>query len=112
MGLTKRVLFDDDPDCDGIRQELREAAAEQVAAFAFPIQTKRKNLLGRYPYWDPFWPSAVSTALKELDIEAIVVNERHCVRTNEQARAVRDRAEAIHKRRVADRERRQSGERD
>jgi hypothetical protein len=112
MGLTKRILFGDDPAHDGIRQERREAAAVRVAAFAFPIQTKRKNRLGRSPYWDPFWPSAVSAALKELGIEAIIVNERYCVRTIEQTRAVRDRAEAIHKKRVTDWERRQSRERD
>ena len=112
MGLTKRILFGDDPAHDGIRQKWREAAAERIAAFAFPIQTKRKNRLGRGPYWDPFLPSAVSAALKELGIEAIIVNERYCVRTTERARAVRDRAEVLHKERVVDWERGQSRERD
>lgn len=102
MGLTKRILFGDDSAHHGIRQAWREAAAERVTAFSFPIKTKRKNRLGLGPYWDPLWPSAVSAALKELGIEAIIVNERYCVRTIEQAQAVRSRAEAIHKKRVAD----------
>ena len=49
MGLTKRILFGDDPAFDGIRQTWCEAAAERTAVFAFPIQTKRKNQLG----WGP-----------------------------------------------------------
>lgn len=108
MGLTKRILFGNDPAFDGTRQAWREAAAKRIAAFAFPIQTKRRNRLGRGPYWDPFWPSAVTTALKELGIDALVVNERYCVRTDVQARAVRGHAEAIHKRRIAEWERCQS----
>lgn len=108
MGLTKNILFGDDPAHDSIREAWREAAAERIAAFPVPIQTKRKNRLGPGPYWDPFWPSALSTALKELGIEAIVVNERYCVRTDEQARAVLGRAEAVHKSRIAEWERRQS----
>jgi len=106
MGLMKKILFGDDPAHDPIRRSWREAASERVSAFPFPIQTKRKNRLGHRPYWDPFWPSAVSSALKELGIEAIVVNGKYCVATNEQACAIRNRAEAVHKQRIAQWERR------
>jgi hypothetical protein len=102
MGLIKKILFGDDPAHDAIREAWRKAAADRVAGFPFPIQTKRKNRLGRGPYWDPFWSSAVATALKELGVEAIIVNERYCVRTREEARGVRDRAEAIHKERIVE----------
>jgi hypothetical protein len=35
MGLTKRILFGDDPAFDGIRQAWCEAAAERIAAIEF-----------------------------------------------------------------------------
>jgi hypothetical protein len=44
----------------------------------------------------------VATALKELGVEAIIVNERYCVQTCDEARAVRVRAEAIHKEKIAE----------
>jgi hypothetical protein len=106
MGLMKTILLGDDPAHDGIRDVWRKAAADRVAKFPCPIQTKRKNRLGRGPYWDPFWRSAVATALKELGVEAIIVNERYCVRTCDEARGARDRAEAIHKETIAEWERR------
>jgi hypothetical protein len=106
MGLMKKILFGDDPAHDGIRKAWREAAADRIAEFPFPIQTKRRNRLGPGPYWDPFWPSSVATALKELSVEAITVNERYCVRSREKAREVHDRAEVIHKEKIAEWERR------
>lgn len=102
MGLTKKILFGNDPAYDRIRQAWREAAAKRIAAFPFAIQTKRKNKLGRGPYWDPFWPSAVAAGLNELGVKSIIINGRFCVRTSEQARAVHERAEAIHKKSVVE----------
>lgn len=101
MSLTKKILFGEDSADEEIRQIWRDAAAEHVAALPFAIQTRRKNRIGHGSYWDPFWPSAVSTALKHLGIESIVLNGRHHVRTQEQARAARDSAEAIHKKKIA-----------
>ncbi len=102
MGLTKKILFDNDPARDGIRADWRTVDAEHVANFTVPIQTKRKNRIGRGPYWDAFWPSALAKALEELGIESIIVNDRYCVRTAEQARTVRERAEAIHEAKISD----------
>jgi hypothetical protein len=104
MGLIKTILFGDDAAHDGIREAWGKAAADRVAEFPCPIQTSRKNRLKRGPYWDPFWRSAVSTALEELGVEAIIVNERYCVRTREEVRQVRDRAEVIHKEKIAESE--------
>jgi hypothetical protein len=47
MGLTKKILFGDDPAHDGIRAAWCKAAADRAAGFPFPIQTKRKNRIGR-----------------------------------------------------------------
>jgi hypothetical protein len=106
MSLTKTILFGNDPAHDGIRRAMGEAAARVVAAFPFSIPTRRKNRAGRGPYWDPFWPSSVWSASKELGIETILVNSRCCTQTKEQADAIRNRAESIHKERTADWERR------
>lgn len=69
MGLTKTILFGGDPAHDGLRQEIREAAVRRVAAFPFSIRLRRKNRMGRGPYWDPAWASCVSRAANELGIE-------------------------------------------
>jgi len=106
MSLTKTILFGNDPAHDGIRQTISEAAARRIAAFPFSIPTRRKNRLGRGPYWDPFWPHSVSSAAKELGIETILVNSKCCTQTDNEARAIRDRAEAIHKNQIAEWERR------
>ncbi len=96
MGLTKTILFGDDPAHDGIRGGWQEAAAEQIAAHPHPIKTRRRNQMGTGPYWDPIWPSAVAAALSELGIKSIVVNGRYCVRTRQQADDVQRRAEIIY----------------
>lgn len=106
MSLTKTILFGDDPAHDGIRHAMSEAAARRIAAFPFSIPTRRKNRLGRGPYWDPFWSYSVSSAAKKLGIETIRVNSKCCAQTAEQASAIRSHAETIHKKEIAEWERR------
>jgi hypothetical protein len=106
MGLTKTILFGDDPAHDAIRQAMSEAAARRVAAIPFSIPTRRKNRFRQRPYWDPFWHSSVSNAARELGIETILVNSRCCTRTKEEADAIRFRVEKSHAEKIADWERR------
>jgi hypothetical protein len=106
MGLAKTILFGDNPAHDGIRRAMSEAAGRRIVAFPFLIPTRRKNRIRQGPYWDPFWPSSVSSAAKELGIETILVNSRCCTRTQEQADTIRSRAEKIHAEKIADWERR------
>jgi hypothetical protein len=94
MGLTKKIRFGDDPAHDGIRKAWRAAVAgERISTFAFSIRTKPKSRFGWGPNWDPFWPAAVSAALKERGVEAIVVNGRYRGWTSDQVRAIRAHGE-------------------
>jgi hypothetical protein len=102
MSLTKGILFGDDPAHDNIRRAMSEAVARRIAAFPFSIPTRRKNRLRHPPYWDPFWPSSVSSAAKELGVETILVNSKCCTRTKEEADAIRFRAEKIQAKKIAD----------
>jgi hypothetical protein len=106
VGLTKTILFGDDPAHDAIRQAMSDAAANRIAAFPFSIPTRRRNRIRQRPYWDPYWPSSVSSAAKELGIGTILVNSRRCTRTKEEADAILFRAEKIHAQKIAGLERR------
>jgi hypothetical protein len=101
MSLAKRILFGDNPGHEEIRRLMTKAAGRRIAAFPFAIPTRRKNRLGRGPYWDPFWPSALSAAAAELGIETILVNSKLCTKPKEQADAILSRAEAIYEGKLA-----------
>lgn len=97
MGLTKKILFDNLPEHDHIRDEMRAAASARTDAFPVKIPARRKNQMGTGARWDPAWASHVTKAAKELDIEFIHVNDQICFRSAPEADRVRARAEVIWK---------------
>jgi hypothetical protein len=100
VSLSKRILFGNDPADEGARQQLREETARYLDGFKFKIPTRRRNRLGVGPHWDPFWPSSVMAAAKELNVVTVQINDQVCTRTQAHSDAVRVRAQAIHQTKV------------
>ncbi len=92
MGLTKELLFGDDPRYDDDRQRLREQCAAMIDEFSVPYRGKRKGANGK---WSAHWHLSVVTAAKELEIRYIIINGRFAFRTLNDRDAVSQRAEVI-----------------
>ncbi len=97
MSLSKRIFFSNDPADDEARRRLDEQTRRRLSPFKFKIPTRRRNRLSTSPYWDPMWQASLIAAAKELTVETVFINDQMCVRTREEAEAIRARAEAIHR---------------
>lgn len=95
MGLTKSILFDNDPAHDEIRKELAEQRDKLFAEFAVRLPTRRKNRLEGGGRWDNLWPSSLSQAAKELGIESININDGKFFRTAAERDRTRARADEM-----------------
>ncbi|WP_247392037.1 hypothetical protein [Bradyrhizobium sp. 35] len=95
--MSKRILFGNDPADDPIRERMRKGTEAFLEQFKFKIPMRRRNRLGRGPYWDAYWRSCVTAAAKQLDIEAVQINDQMCVNTQAHAVAIKNRAVELHR---------------
>ncbi len=100
MSVSKRILFGDDPADEGARQRLSEETRKRLEPFKYKIPLRRRNAIRAGPRWDPSWPASVMTAMKDLNIDAVQINEQLCTKTQADADAVRSRAEKIYRARI------------
>ncbi|WP_440657746.1 hypothetical protein [Ensifer adhaerens] len=97
MSISKRILFERDPNDDAARAEINARVAEAISDFSFKVPLRRKNQLSASPRWDPFWPNCVMQAAKDLGVKVKCVNDQVCTRTREEAVGVKKVAESIWK---------------
>lgn len=102
MSLTKRIFLDKYPASEGVRRKAADAVSDHIGRFTFRIPANRRNKSASHPHWDPFWPSSLSKAAKELGLETTYVNSGCFLRTDEDRAALLTRAEAIWRERSAD----------
>lgn len=103
MSLSKRILFGNDPANDEARRQIQEGIARAIETYKFGVATRRRSKTGSGTHWDSLWPSCVQSAVDQLAIKTIGVNSRIYAKTEAEAEAIKARAEALYKARLAER---------
>jgi hypothetical protein len=98
MSITKRVWIEMDPAYAAEREAYVKEVLKYQDQFKFRLPTRRRTLAGN---WDIFWPSSLTAAAKELEIEYVQINSGLFFRIAEERDAVRTRADTIHPERMA-----------
>lgn len=94
MSITKRILFENHPEDDAARAEIKKSNWDYIREFAFRLPCRRKGPDGR---WDSCWPGYLSRAAEQLGIEFVFVNEGMFFRLDEDRAQVLQRAKQLEK---------------
>lgn len=94
MSATKRLLLGGGRQSEPFKSAWSAKLDELSARLTVRIPTRRKNpLYGRR--WDPGWPSCLSQAARDLEIETVHINDGMFVATDAEAERVKAHAQKL-----------------
>lgn len=92
--MAKRILFDRNPLDDAYRAKLKQETSEYVSQFSFRIARRRRNREGA-GYWDNKWPISLQKAIRDLELDSIILNDGQMFRSDADREAALKLAEEI-----------------
>lgn len=92
MSIKNNMLLDKD---FARRYGGSNSPVDLTKKYPFRLAANRRNRRAAKPYWDVYWPGAISKAISELGIEAVNINGGTFFKTKEDLDTVSARAEDI-----------------